>query len=82
MAHCRFGLDPIPGLRAALHRHRLLGASFADWMGLSHARDGIDPGPGPVSLALTGLIAVFAVCLTAHPAGEDMNSELAVEAVR
>jgi uncharacterized membrane-anchored protein len=38
---------------------RPLGASFADWMGVSHARGGLDWGTGWVSLALAALIAVF-----------------------
>ncbi len=35
---------------------RPLGASFADWMGVSHARGGLAWGTGPVSLALAILI--------------------------
>ncbi|MET4782512.1 hypothetical protein [Glaciihabitans sp. UYNi722] len=38
---------------------RPLGASFADWMGVSHARGGLGWGTGPVSLALGALIAVL-----------------------
>jgi uncharacterized membrane-anchored protein len=40
---------------------RPLGASFADWLGVSHARGGLDFGAGPVSLvlalAIIGLVA-------------------------
>ena len=36
---------------------RPLGASFADWAGVSHARGGLNLGPGPVSLTLAVLIA-------------------------
>lgn len=40
---------------------RPLGASFADWMSVSHARGGLAFGPGPVSLvlalAIVGLVA-------------------------
>jgi len=35
---------------------RPLGASFADWMGVSHARGGLQWGTGPVSVALAILI--------------------------
>jgi len=41
---------------------RPLGASFADWMGVSSARSGIDWGTGPVSLAL-GVILVILVAV-------------------
>jgi len=43
---------------------RPLGASFADWMGVSHARGGLAWGAGPVSLALAFLIVLFVVYLT------------------
>jgi len=38
---------------------RPIGASFADWMGVSHARTGLGWGTGPVSLVLLVLIAVL-----------------------
>jgi uncharacterized membrane-anchored protein len=38
---------------------RPLGASFADWMGVSHDRGGLGLGTGPVSVALLALIAVL-----------------------
>ncbi|MEY9962021.1 putative membrane-anchored protein [Streptacidiphilus sp. MAP12-16] len=38
---------------------RPFGASFADWMGVSHVRGGLAWGTGPVSLALAGVIAGF-----------------------
>lgn len=43
---------------------RPLGASFADWMGVSHARGGLALGTGPVSLALAALIMVLVGHLT------------------
>ena len=43
---------------------RPLGASFADWMGVSHARGGLDWGTGPVSLALAALIAALVAVLS------------------
>ncbi len=66
------------GVLAAEHRHqsrnavlafwlayiltRPLGASFADWMGVSQARGGLAWGTGPVSLVLL----VFIVCFVAY----------------
>jgi len=41
---------------------RPLGASFADWMGVSHVRGGLGWGTGPVSFALLVII----ICLVAY----------------
>ncbi|MCU1414920.1 MAG: hypothetical protein JWN80_2260 [Microbacteriaceae bacterium] len=49
---------------------RPLGASFADWMGVSMARGGLDWGTGPVSLALAGIIVVLVGVLSARAARE------------
>lgn len=43
---------------------RPLGASLADWAGVSHARGGLNFGPGPVSLTLVILITTAVVYLT------------------
>ncbi len=43
---------------------RPLGASFADWMGVSHARSGLGWGTGWVSLVLLGIIICFVCYLT------------------
>ncbi|MFM9921202.1 hypothetical protein [Lacisediminihabitans sp. H27-G8] len=43
---------------------RPLGASFADWMGVSHARGGLQWGTGPVSIALAVLITVGVAIIT------------------
>lgn len=43
---------------------RPLGASFADWMGVSHARGGLALGTGPVSLVLAVVIFGFVAYLT------------------
>jgi uncharacterized membrane-anchored protein len=43
---------------------RPLGASFADWAGVSQARGGLDLGTGPVSLVLAAIIAVLVGVLT------------------
>jgi uncharacterized membrane-anchored protein len=47
LAHWRFGINPILAFWFAYIATRPLGASFADWMGVSHARSGLDLGPGP-----------------------------------
>jgi uncharacterized membrane-anchored protein len=43
---------------------RPLGASFADWMGVSRLRGGLQWGTGPVSLALAALIVACVVGLS------------------
>jgi len=42
---------------------RPLGASFADWMGVSHARGGLDLGTGPVTAAWAVVILVLVAYL-------------------
>ena len=42
---------------------RPLGASYADWLGVSHARGGLAWGPGNVSLLFSGAIVVGVVAL-------------------
>lgn len=42
---------------------RPLGASIADWVGVSPQRGGLDVGPGNVALFLTSLIVVFVAAL-------------------
>jgi uncharacterized membrane-anchored protein len=49
---------------------RLVGASLADWMGVSHARGGLDLGPGPVLLVLVVLIAGFVAYMKDNPTSE------------
>jgi uncharacterized membrane-anchored protein len=75
----RFGMNPILAFWFAYVITRPLGASFADWLAVSHARGGLDLGTGPVSLVLAALIAAFvaylsvtrkdAPALSAAPAG-------------
>jgi uncharacterized membrane-anchored protein len=60
-----FGLNAILAFWLAYIATRPLGASFADWMGVSHARRGLDLGAGPVSLALAVLIVGFVIYMTA-----------------
>ena len=63
IAHWRFGMNPILAFWFAYIATRPLGASFADWMGVSPARGGLDFGAGPVSVALAVLIIGFVIYL-------------------
>ncbi|MGH8960044.1 MAG: COG4705 family protein [Jatrophihabitantaceae bacterium] len=63
VGYWRFGLNPILAFWTAYVLTRPLGASFADWFGVSHARGGLALGPGPVSLVLAALIVGFVVYL-------------------
>lgn len=64
------GLNPVLAFWFAYVATRPLGASFADWMGVSHARGGLQWGTGPVSLALAVLI-VAGVTLIARQERRD-----------
>ena len=59
LAYWKFGLAEIPAFWAAYVVTRPLGASFADWMGVSAERGGLNWGTGPVSLALAIVIFAF-----------------------
>ncbi|MFM9918489.1 hypothetical protein [Lacisediminihabitans sp. H27-G8] len=62
----RFG--PVFAFWFAYVATRPLGASFADWMGVSHARGGLQWGTGPVSVVLAILIAAgIAVIAATEP---------------
>jgi uncharacterized membrane-anchored protein len=56
IAYYWFGLSEIAAFWFAYIVTRPLGASFADWMGVSPMRGGLGFGTGPVSLVLTILI--------------------------
>jgi uncharacterized membrane-anchored protein len=71
LAHWRLGLNAILAFWLAYIVTRPLGASFADWLGVSHARGGLDLGAGPVSVVLVALIVLFVVYLTVTPARRD-----------
>ena len=58
-----FGLNGVAAFWSAYVLTRPLGASFADWFGVSKARGGLDLGPGPVSIVLGALIVAFVVHL-------------------
>jgi uncharacterized membrane-anchored protein len=59
LAYWRLGLNPVFAFWFAYVVTRPLGASFADWLGVSRARGGLALGTGPVSLALTVVILGF-----------------------
>ena len=63
IGYFRFGMDPILAFWFAYVVTRPLGASFADWLAVSHARGGLALGTGPVSLVLAVLIAGFVAYL-------------------
>ncbi|MCU1658945.1 MAG: putative rane-anchored protein [Pseudonocardiales bacterium] len=63
IGYWRFRLNAVAAFWTAYILTRPLGASFADWLGVSHVRGGLDLGPGPVSLALAGLIVAFVTYL-------------------
>jgi uncharacterized membrane-anchored protein len=65
VAHRWFRMNAILAFWFAYVLTRPLGASYADWLGVSHARGGLDFGRGPVALgigvvivALVGYLAV------------------------
>ena len=59
IAHRRFGLAAVPAFWIAYVITRPLGASFADWMGVSPARRGLGWGTGPVTLGwLAAIVAL------------------------
>ena len=76
IAHWRFGMNPILAFWFAYIATRPLGASFADWMGVSPARGGLDLGAGPVSVALTVLIIGLVIYLSLTQTGGDLARRL------
>jgi uncharacterized membrane-anchored protein len=71
VAHHWFGLNAIVAFWFAYIVTRPLGASFADWLGVSHARGGLNWGTGAVSIG-TSIIIVLVV---AYMAATRRNSE-------
>jgi uncharacterized membrane-anchored protein len=59
-----FGMNEVLAFWFAYILTRPLGASFADWMGVSHARGGLALGNGPVTLVLAIMIVVLVGYLT------------------
>ena len=58
------GFNPVFAFWFAYVTTRPLGASFADWMGVSHARGGLQWGTGFVSIVLAGLIVAGVLLIT------------------
>ncbi|MFZ0129100.1 MAG: hypothetical protein WB808_16170 [Candidatus Dormiibacterota bacterium] len=65
VAHRWFGLNAIFAFWFAYILTRPLGASYADWLGVSHARGGLNWGSGIVALGMTVLI-IIAVAMLAR----------------
>jgi uncharacterized membrane-anchored protein len=65
VAHRWFGLNAIVAFWFAYIVTRPLGASFADWLGVSHARGGLNWGTGAVSIGAAILIAGVVAYLAA-----------------
>lgn len=59
VAHLRFGLHPVVAFWAAYIITRPLGASVADWMGVSSVRGGLGLGTGAITLAWAAAIVVI-----------------------
>jgi uncharacterized membrane-anchored protein len=70
LGYFRLGWNPIFSFWFAYVVTRPLGASIADWLGVSHARGGLALGTGPVSLVLAAAIAAFVYRLSRT--GKDM----------
>ncbi|WP_158861861.1 COG4705 family protein [Leifsonia sp. AG29] len=64
IAYRWWGLGSVAAFWIAYVLTRPLGASFADWLAVSHARGGLDLGTGPVSLVLFAGIAVCVAAMT------------------
>jgi uncharacterized membrane-anchored protein len=72
VAHRWFGLNPIFAFWFAYILTRPLGASYADWLGVSHARGGLNWGSGLVALGMTVLIIIAVAQLArAHRSAPD-----------
>ncbi len=64
IAYWKFEMNAIVAFWIAYILTRPLGASFADWMGVSHARSGLGLGTGAVSFVLLIIIACLVGYLT------------------
>lgn len=73
VGHWKFGMDEVLAFWFAYILTRPLGASFADWLAVSHARGGLAWGSGTVSLLLGGLIVGCVAVLTVTGAGTPDN---------
>jgi uncharacterized membrane-anchored protein len=64
LGYFRYGMNSILAFWFAYVVTRPLGASFADWLGVSSARGGLAIGTGLVSFVLAATIAMFVAFLT------------------
>jgi len=64
LAYWLFGLNEIVAFWFAYILTRPIGASFADWMGVSHSFGGLGWGRGAVAMGLTVVIVAFVAFLT------------------
>jgi uncharacterized membrane-anchored protein len=64
IGYFRYGMNSILAFWFAYVVTRPLGASVADWFGVSAARGGLGLGTGPVSLVLAAAIAAFVLYLS------------------
>jgi uncharacterized membrane-anchored protein len=80
IGYFRFGMDSILAFWFAYVVTRPLGASFADWLGVSSARGGLGVGTGLVSFVLAAAIAMFVAFLTST--GVDIPADQRVRSAR
>ena len=73
VAHRWFGLNAIFAFWFAYILTRPLGASYADWLGVSHARGGLNWGSGSVALGMTVLIVIAVALLAATHEGSPVE---------
>jgi uncharacterized membrane-anchored protein len=64
LGYFRFGMNSILAFWFAYVLTRPLGASVADWLGVSSARGGLALGTGPVSVVFAAMIAAFVYYLS------------------
>jgi uncharacterized membrane-anchored protein len=69
IAHRWFRMNAIFAFWFAYILTRPLGASYADWVGVSHARGGLNWGSGSVSIGMTVLIVIVVAVLAATREG-------------
>jgi uncharacterized membrane-anchored protein len=65
IGYWRLGMNSILAFWFAYVVTRPLGASFADWLAVTHKRGGLALGTGPVSLVLAAMIAAIVAYLAA-----------------
>ena len=82
VAYFRFSANAVLTFWVAYVLTRPLGASFADWLAVSHARRGLDLGTGEVSVVLALLIAGFVAYLTATHLDVPADGQAAARGLR